>query len=108
MTRYTQVVLTTCVFWHLPRPQHLETSQGISVDSLGGSAIEIRHIFTPDHHRHCQEVPKCILATLAAFLLFVVHSLQSGGVWGPLCSFQVLRCDWGALNIPLHFPLFPT
>ena len=42
---------TTQVFWHFLSPQHLETRQGVSMDSLGVGAIEIGRIFTPDHHR---------------------------------------------------------
>ena len=39
---------TTQVFWHFLSPQHCETSQGVSMDSLGVGAVEIGCIIVPD------------------------------------------------------------
>ena len=86
----------------LPSLYSSETFQGILLDSLGVSAIEIGHIIAPDHCQRRQEAPKHILATLAVFLHFCVRFLWREGVCGGLYSFQLLRCGWGALKDKIH------
>ena len=53
--------------------------------NLPGSPIRLPgggHIITPDHHQHCQEVPKRNLAMPAAFLRFFGWIPVEWGGWG--------------------------
>jgi hypothetical protein len=50
------------------------------LDSLGVGAVEIGRKYAPDHDRRHQEAPKRVLATPAAFLLFLSKSCGVGGV----------------------------
>jgi len=77
--------LTTRVFRHLLCPQHLETSQGVSVDSLGVGAIEIRRIFVPDHRQHRQgSAEACSGDAGGVFAFFHPFSGVCGGLGSPL------------------------
>ena len=67
------------VFWHFLCLQHLETSQGVLVDSLGVGAVEIGRIFAPDHRRRRQEALKHYLTTPAWFSCFRWGIVDGGG-----------------------------
>jgi hypothetical protein len=54
--------------------------------------VEIGCMIAPNHHWHCQAVPKHILAAPVVILLFFIESLWQRQRWGSLCSFQVARC----------------
>ena len=56
----------------------LETFQGVTLDSLGAGVIENGRIYAPDCPRRRQEAPRCVQATLAAFLHFLHFFLQEG------------------------------
>ena len=86
----------------LPSLYSSETFQGILLDSLGVSAIEIGHIIAPDHCQRRQEAPKHILATSAQFFHFSAGLMWCGGVGGRIYSFQTLRRVWGALKDKIH------
>ena len=72
------------------------------MDSLGVGAVEIGRIIAPDRRRHRQEALKRIPAMPAGFLGFFIGFVWRGGVGGHLCSFQPLRCGWGALKDKIH------
>jgi hypothetical protein len=90
-----------CIY-PLPSPYSSETFQGVPLDSLGVSAIEIGCNYAPDRCQCRQEAPKRILAMLAVFLHFFIIFLRREGVGGGLCSFQVLFCGWGTLKDKIH------
>ena len=89
-------------FSPFPGSYGYETLQGVPLDSLGVSAIEIGRIIARDRRRHRQEALKRIPATPAGFLGFFAGFVWRGGVGGHLCSFQPLRCGWGALKDKIH------
>ena len=89
-------------FSHFPGSYGYEALQGVPLDSLGVSAIEIGHSYAPDRRQRCQEAPKRIPTTLPAFLRFCAKCLWHGGVGGRLYSSQTLRCGWGILKDKIH------
>ena len=58
-----------CIY-PLPWAYSSETSQGVSMDSLGVGAVEIGRIFAPDHRRRRQEAPKRVLGDAGGGLGF--------------------------------------
>jgi hypothetical protein len=65
------------------------------VDSLEAGVTKSRRIYAPDRCRHQQEAPRRVLATLAAFLHFLIVFLQRGWRCGGVYSFHALRRCWG-------------
>jgi len=74
---------TTRCIYPLPWAYSSETSQGVSMDSLGVGAVEIGRIFTPDHRWRRQEAPKRVLGDAGGVLGF---SCRISAAWGPLVS----------------------
>jgi hypothetical protein len=90
--------LPTCTFWHFLCPHRLETSQGVSVDSLEVDAIEIGCIVAPDRRQHRQNAPKRCLTMWAWFCCFFANYQQQRGRGGPLCSIHATPRRWGVLK----------
>ena len=64
---------------HFHSPYGPETSQGVTLDSLGVSVIEIGCIGAPDRWQRRQEAPKRCLATPAWLLCFLAIFSQQRG-----------------------------
>ncbi len=75
-------------FSHPRSTKQLETPQGVSSDSLGVGALEIRHKYAPDHWQCRQEALKHCLAMPTWFLHLWCKNPWQRGHQDPLCSFH--------------------